>query len=234
MKYRLLLCNGTKNLLLNQCFQINVEENHTWLQSIQYLLCSNGLGNIWSNLPDLGQFHKVFKTRLNDQFIQDWQSAISSSSRLSTRRELSVGFQLPYYINAIRNPDIRLIYTRLRTDLNVLSTCRANKKQSKMCSMCNTESETVSHFVLHCLYFTVERNNFYGCIYPYSPYFSLNNESRKLSYILDLRCPPETIRYCCKFIESIHIRRERFALWHMWMYMSTCICIRICICICSA
>ena len=48
----------------------------------------------------------------------------------------------------------------------------------------------------------------------YSPYFSLNNESQKLSYILDLRCPPETIRYDCKFIEYIYIyiRRERFAL----------------------
>ena len=40
----------------------------------------------------------------------------------------------------------------------------------------------------------------------------MNNESRKLSYILDLRCPPETIRYYCKYIESIYIRRERFVL----------------------
>ena len=77
VKYWLRLCNGTKNVLLNQCFELNVEENHNWLQSIQYVLCSNGFGNIWSNPPDVGQFHKVFKTRLNDQFIQDWQSAIS-------------------------------------------------------------------------------------------------------------------------------------------------------------
>ena len=193
-----------------------------------------GFCNIWSNPPDVGQFHKVFKTRLNDQFIQDWQSAISSSSRFTTRRELSVAFQLPEYINAIRNPDIRLIYTRLRTDLNVLSTCRASKKQSRMCPMCNTESETVSHFVLHCPYFSAERNIFYDCIKPYSPYLSLNNESRKLSYILDLRCPPETIRYCCKYIESIYIRRERFALWYMWRYISTCVYISICMYTCSA
>ena len=153
-------------MLLNQCFELNVEENHNWLQSIQYLLCSNGFGNIWSNPPDVGQFHKVFKTRLKDQFIQDWQSAISSSSRFTTRRELSVAFQLPEYINAIRNPDIRLIYTRLRTDLNVLSTCRASKKQSRMCPMCNTESETVTHFVLHCPYFLAERNNFMIVLSP--------------------------------------------------------------------
>ena len=164
----------------------------------------------------------MFKT-LNDQFIQDWQSPISSSSRFSTRRDLSAAFQWTEYINAIRNPDIRLIYTRLKTDLNVLSTCRASKKQSGMCPMGNTESETASHFVLHCPYFMVERNNFYDCINPYSPYFSLNNESWKLSYILDLRCPPQTIRYWCKYIERIYIRHESFALWYMWRYLSTCI-----------
>ena len=60
------------------------------------------------NPPDVGQLHKVFKTRLSDQFIQDWQSVISSS--MSTRLDLTVAFQLPKYINAIRNPDIRLIY----------------------------------------------------------------------------------------------------------------------------
>ena len=167
-------------------------------------------------------------------FKINWQSAISSSSRFTTRRELSVACQLPEYINAIRNPDIRLIYTILRTDLNVLSTCRASKKQSRMCPMCNTESETVSHFVLHCPYFSAERNIFYDCIKPYSPYLSLNSESRKLSYILDVRCPPETIRFCCKYIESIYIRRERFALWYMWRYISICVCISICIYMCSA
>ena len=37
VKYWLSLCNGTNDVLLNQCFQLNVEENHNWLQSIQYI-----------------------------------------------------------------------------------------------------------------------------------------------------------------------------------------------------
>ena len=65
------------------------------------------------------------------------------SSRFFTRPELSLAFQLPKYINAVRNPDIRLIYTILRSYLNVLSTCCASIKQSRMCPMCTTESETV-------------------------------------------------------------------------------------------
>ena len=38
---------GTDNIMLNQLYQCNKEENHYWYQSIKYLLCINGLGNIW-------------------------------------------------------------------------------------------------------------------------------------------------------------------------------------------
>ena len=81
----------------------------------------------------------------------------------------------------------------------------------------------VQHGIRNCIAFCFALFIFLGRMNPYSPYFSLNNESRKLSYILDLRCPPETIRFCCKYIDSIHIRRERFALYvevsfYMFMY----------------
>ena len=89
-----------------------------------------------------------------------------------------------------------------------------------MCSMCNAESETVSKFVLRCQYFSVERNNFCHCNNSYSP-FSRNNKSRKLSYILDVCYQLESIRYCCKYIESIN-RRGRFVQWHVWMYLRIC------------
>ena len=96
-----------------------------------------------------------------------------------------------------------------------------------MCTMCNTESETVSHFVLHCPYFSVRRNIFFMIVLILTLHdFSLNNESRKLSYISDFRCPRETVRYCFKYIESIYIRHERFVQLYMWRYFSTCLCRR--------
>ena len=129
IKYWLRLYNGTNNTLLNNFYRLNVEENHQWVQNIQYILTSNGFGDIWSN-PQIvcGEFHKVLKMRLNDQFIQEWQGAISTSSRFVTRRALSIDYKLPVYITQIRNPDIRLNYTRLRADLNILSTSRASNK----------------------------------------------------------------------------------------------------------
>ena len=43
------------------------------VKSIQYLLSSNGLGDI-GICPDNAnaQFHKLFRLHLNDQFIQRW------------------------------------------------------------------------------------------------------------------------------------------------------------------
>ena len=100
----------------------------------------NGFGDIWSN-PQIvrGEFRKVLKMRLNDLFIEDWQGAISTSSRFVMRRALSIDYRLPVYINQIRNPDILLIYTRLRADRNMLSTSRASKKQYKPCPLCQSE-----------------------------------------------------------------------------------------------
>ena len=47
IKYWLRLYNGTNAMLLNKCYRLNVEENHQWVQNIQYILTSNGLGDIW-------------------------------------------------------------------------------------------------------------------------------------------------------------------------------------------
>ena len=91
-----------------------------------------------------GEFHKVLKMRLNDQ------GAISTLPCFVTRRALSIDYKFNVYINQIRHPDIRLIYTRLGAYLNILSTSRASKKQYETCPLCQSEPETVTHFILRC------------------------------------------------------------------------------------
>ena len=194
---------------------------------IHYILTSNGFGDIWSN-PQIvcGEFHKVLKKRLNDQFIQEWQGAISTSSRFVSRRALSTDYKLPVYINQIRNPDIRLIYTRLRADLNILSTSRASKKQYETCPLCQSEPETVTHFILRCPFFQTERCHFFDCVNIFSPHLSMKSDLQKLAFILDLRCPPESIKVCSKYIYKVYTRRERCVVWNkcipsdIWLLLS--------------
>ena len=197
-KYWLRLYNGTNNTLLNNCYGLNVEENHQWVRNIQYILTTNGFGDIWSN-PQIvcGEFRKVLKMRLNDKFIQEWPGALSTSSRFVTRHSLSFDYKLPVYINHIRNSDIQLIFTRLRADRNISSTSRASKKQYETCLSCQSEPETVTHFILRCPFFQNERYHFFDCVKNFSPHFSMKSDLQKLAYILDLRCPPESIRVSC-------------------------------------
>ena len=70
-----------------------MEENPMWVQSIQYLLSSNGFGDIWTCLENVdAQLYNLFKLRLNDQIIQRRYSFIKTSSRFVTLRELSDAF----------------------------------------------------------------------------------------------------------------------------------------------
>ena len=194
MKYLLRLYNETNDTLLNNCHRLNVEENHQWVHNIQYILASNGFGDIWSN-PQIvcGEFHKVLKMCLNDQFIREWQGTISTSSRFVTRRVLSIDNKLPVYINQVRNLDTRLIYTILRADQNISSTSRARKKQYETCPLCQSEPETVTHFILRCHFFQTWGYHFFDCVKNFSPHLSKKSDLQKLAYILDLCCPLESI-----------------------------------------
>ena len=125
---------------------------------------------------------------------------------------LSNEYVVPKYINEIRNRDIRLLFTRLRTDLNILASSRANKKRTELCPLCNNEPETVSHFITRCPVFVTERNNFYDNVSHVSPFLPNKCDNQQLEYILDLRCPPEIINQCCKFVANLYARRERYSI----------------------
>ena len=110
----------------------------------------------------------------------------------------------------IRNSDIRLLYTRIRTDLNILATSRASKKRTERCPLCHNEPETVSHFITRCPVFVTERNNFYDNVSHVSPSLLNKCDNQQLKYILNLRYPPGIINQCCKFVANTCVARALF------------------------
>ena len=125
VKYWLRLENGTENAILNDAFLEAKTANHDWIQSVQYMLCTNGFRDIWLNPLNCNEqtFHKMFIQRLDDQYCQNLLGFIKTSSRFQVLSSLKDGVELSPYITQIRNPDIRQIFTRLRIDLNCLLTC---------------------------------------------------------------------------------------------------------------
>ena len=56
------------------------------------------------------------------------------------------------YLICIRNPFIRLIFTRLRIDMNCLAKCKTKKNSTQgrtVCLLCTQGSETVEHWIVN-------------------------------------------------------------------------------------
>ena len=82
VKYWLRLVNSTDNELLNECYIDSVNENYEWLDGIRAILSTNGFGYVWNNPLSVNKdtFHKIFRQRLHDQYIQDLKRKIESSN----------------------------------------------------------------------------------------------------------------------------------------------------------
>ena len=93
VKYWLRLSTGTANALLNEAFNICSLNEFDYVQGIQYLLCENGFGNVWADPRSVNRdyFHKIFKQRLNDQYLQVWNERLHNSNRFKTLKVLEFG-----------------------------------------------------------------------------------------------------------------------------------------------
>ena len=120
--------------------------------------------------------HDAIKLRLNDQFKQNLEADLISSSRFNLLLNLNKDqFQISKYLKLIEDPDIRLIFTRLRIDVNALSTSKIRKNVLDNCPICGVESETVKHFITKCSDSKDERDIF---LYKINEYVKNNDLER--------------------------------------------------------
>ena len=136
------------------------------------MLCRNGFRDVWLNPSqyDYRCFHRVFVERLDDQYRQTMASFITSSTRFKTLALFKDGMNMSSYITSIHNPNIRIIYTRLRIDMNCLSNCKTRKRMlnGTLCNLCKSCDETVDHFLLNCKHFDDIRRPFINDVRKYT------------------------------------------------------------------
>ena len=174
------------------------------------MLSSTGFGNVWDNptLVDKDNFHKYFRQRLNEIHVQNSNSKISTSNRFDTLNKLHGEYKLENYIKCVKDPDKREIFTRLRVDLNILSTCKSQGiLQLDFCPFCKIEPESVEHFLLTCSRYVHIRNKFFDRIKKHDAHFHFISKQEKLSYILNIECPEKVIGICCNFLSEIYSQR---------------------------
>ena len=221
IKYWLRLETGTSNFLLNQAYNESKFMNTQWLQGIQYLLTNNGFGDVLAQPHSVHPtlFHKTFRERLDDQSSQELNNKISASSRFDVLYNLVTGqkFATRKYITLIKNPNIREIFTRLRTDVNILenSKTRVNKSNSGgKCNLCDrAELETPEHFLFECSYFSQKREQYFTKLNNIDEHFKPADMGNTglLKYFLDLCCPPACVHICCNYVSNLYKARQEIS-----------------------
>ena len=199
-----------------------------WIQSVQYMLCRNGFRDVWLNPSqyDYRCFHRVFVEKLDDPYCQTMARFFTPSTRFKTLALFKDGMNMSSYITSIHNPNIRIIYTRLRIDMNCLDTCKTRKimLNGTLCNLCKSCNETVDHFLLNCKHFDDIRRPFINDVRKYTQSNLSYEQDRLLNFVLDLQCSPEAIPLCCTFVYKMYTKRE--TVWCNQMHILSIWCSR--------
>ena len=211
IKYWMRLNNGTGNMILNAAFQLAYNENHRWIQAVCHVLNHNGFKDVWLNPPPPeSNFHVIIKQRLRDQYMQRWKAKISSSSRFSLLNNLKCTFERSRYIDTIKDPETRLIFTRLRIDMNPFSTYMRKKIiGTSTCPLCISGYDSMSHLFFECPIFDDKRKMMYSAIERHLPTWSHMDVDERLKYLLDLKCPDNALVTCCAYVYDLYVSREK-------------------------
>ena len=133
-----------------------------WAQLIKIALTNLGFAYVWiaQGVGNSSLFLKSLKQRLNDTFIQNWESRLQNSSRALFYKELS-SFDYKQYLDIVSIKKFRIALTKLRSSSHRLEietgrwarpTIERQNRKCKICSLDVIEDEF--HFVLECPNYT--------------------------------------------------------------------------------
>ena len=122
---RLIVGKQTKYsyILYRLCRQLN--ENHnlqfSWILFVKQLFNECGFSNIWEteHFNNIEYLKCVIKQRLEDQFLQNWNSLVQNSPKTINNKNFKTEFKYEEYLNILEIKDATL-FCRFRTTNNKL------------------------------------------------------------------------------------------------------------------
>ena len=128
-----------------------------WASEVKFVLSSLGFYEVWINqgVGNRNAFLQIFKQRLSDSFLQDWNSRLTESSRADLYSLFS-RFEHQIYLDCVKVKKFRLAMTKLRVashrlEVEIGRWARPNRVpvDERKCRHCNT-LEDEFHFMLQC------------------------------------------------------------------------------------
>ena len=143
---------NSPNCILRSAMFSSQIHNSPWLESIEFILKINGMGNVWENLCSVSTLYlyKVIKQRLSDQYMQNWFT--NNPFKRNGLERIKSKYERSTYFKYIESPNIRSIVTKLRIGNSILrSSVHLNTEcESSFCPMCSRNVETLKHFIMEC------------------------------------------------------------------------------------
>ena len=166
--FKIIHADNRKNvkLIYNLMLYDITERPHVknWVSLVKNLLSNLGFFHVWvaQGVGDEKIFLSIFRQRVSDHFIQNWQQRLNESSRASFYRHICV-FQFQPYLEKVVHKKFRNAISKLRLSSHRLhiESGRWNRphptpRENRLCSTCNT-LEDEFHFIFECTLYNDER-----------------------------------------------------------------------------
>ena len=147
--------------IVKKCYKMMLIEDEygkiNWVTNVRKCLQSNGFGYVWTNqgVHNEYKFISEFVCRLKDMYIQHWQVAVQSNTKLEFYSMFKSDFTFESYLDVLNIRKFRYMYVSFRTGSHCLSIERGRynntPRDERICKLCNSNSiEDEFHFLLVC------------------------------------------------------------------------------------
>ena len=201
-----LIQNSEKNKLSSIVYkaiyelQSQKEIKSKWIENVKNILCSNGFSGVWYSQSFINStwLQKALKQKLNDIFIQNWNSQVQSTSESNIYKIYKTKFEQSIYIS-ILSTSLCKSFIRFRTrnhrlpiEVGRWSGIPINQR---ICSFCNELGDQI-HYLLTCKHFESERKRYLKRYYYVRPNIIKFDQLMKLKKVAELK-------NLCRFINVI-------------------------------
>ena len=137
----------------------------TWASSVRKILSVCGFYYVWlqQGVGNVNAFLRIFKTRLQDMFIQEWSATIHDKERFALFHLFKTEFKEESYIVDLDIFCFRVALSQLRfgvLPINNNSHRYSENVLARNCPFCKTIVEDERHFLFDCPLYDVLRNRF--------------------------------------------------------------------------
>ena len=146
---------------VRKCYNMMLKDDAdgyaNWVTGVRSCLERNGFGIVWQNqmVASESMFLRQFVNRLEDCFLQDWNSNIITNHKLSFYSHYKTEFNFEKYLEVLDIRKFRFTYTNFRIGSHDLEIERGRyrkiPRENRICRLCNSNTiEDEYHFLLCC------------------------------------------------------------------------------------